>query len=69
MDPKDFPHCVGVADMIYNPLRTAFLMRAEALGLPHTDGLPMLVAQAAAAEELFTGQKGARDKIESILNI
>ncbi|MCR4818097.1 MAG: AAA family ATPase [Fretibacterium sp.] len=67
LDPVDFPRCTGVADMIYNPLRTAFLMRAETLGLPRTDGLPMLVAQAAAAEELFTGQKGARDKIEDIL--
>ena len=67
VDPKNFPHCAGVADMIYNPLRTAFLMRAESLGLPHTDGLPMLVAQAAVAEELFTGEKGARDKIEAIL--
>ena len=67
VDPKDFPHCAGVADMIYNPLRTAFLMRAEALALPCTGGLPMLVAQAAAAEELFTGEKGACDKIEAIL--
>ena len=68
VDPADFPHCDGVADMIYNPLRTAFLMRAEALALPCTDGLPMLVAQAAAAEELFTRQKGACDKIEAILS-
>lgn len=50
-----FPACQGVLDLVYNPRRTALLQQAEALGLPHADGLPMLVAQAAAAEELFTG--------------
>ncbi|MBR1673252.1 MAG: hypothetical protein IJ702_10030 [Fretibacterium sp.] len=67
VDPADFPDCAGVADMIYNPCRTAFLMRAEEAGIPCTDGLPMLVAQAAAAEELFTGRKGGVEKIEGIL--
>ncbi|MCR5346776.1 MAG: AAA family ATPase [Fretibacterium sp.] len=67
VDPGFFPKCSGVVDMIYNPLRTAFLMRAEALGIPCTDGLPMLVAQAASAEDLFTGQKNMCDRIEPIL--
>ena len=53
VDLKAFPQCRGVLDLIYNPRRTALLLQAEALGIPCSDGLPMLVAQAAAAEEYF----------------
>ena len=52
-DPMDFPACKGVLELVYNPLRTAFALRAEALGIPVSDGLFMLCAQAAAAAELF----------------
>ena len=38
---------------MYNPRRTALLLQAEELGIPCSDGLPMLVAQAKAAEEHF----------------
>lgn len=53
VDLTRFPRCKGVLDIVYNPLRTALLMQAEALGIPCSDGLPMLVAQARAAEEHF----------------
>ncbi len=53
VDLTCFPRCAGVLDLIYNPRRTALLMQAEALGIPCSDGLPMLVAQAKAAEEHF----------------
>ena len=53
VDLAAFPACRGVADVVYNPRRTALLLQAEALGIPCTDGLPMLVAQATAAEEHF----------------
>ena len=52
-DPALFPACKGVLDLVYNPRRTAFLLRAEELGIPCADGLGMLVAQAKSAEELF----------------
>ncbi|MBQ7378795.1 MAG: shikimate kinase [Clostridia bacterium] len=55
VDLAKFPYLCGVADMIYNPARTAFLAQAEQLGLPRTNGLSMLVAQAAAGHERFTG--------------
>nr|WP_325302108.1 shikimate kinase [uncultured Dysosmobacter sp.] len=48
-----FPRCQGVLDVIYNPRRTALVLQAEALGIPCSDGLPMLVAQAKRAEEHF----------------
>ena len=53
----NFPSLCGVLDLIYNPARTALLMEAEKRGVPHRNGLPMLVAQAAHACELFTGEK------------
>ena len=53
VDLAAFPACGGVLDVVYNPRRTALLLQAEALGIPCSDGLPMLVAQAKAAEEHF----------------
>ena len=52
-DPALFPACEGVFELIYNPRRTALTFRAEELGIPCSDGLTMLIAQAKAAEELF----------------
>jgi shikimate dehydrogenase len=48
-DLSDFDNCVGVCDLIYNPLRTELLIQAKELGIRYTNGLPMLVRQAAAA--------------------
>ena len=56
VDLTGFPRCQGVVDLIYNPMRTALILQAEALGIPCTDGLPMLVAQAKVAEEHFIGR-------------
>lgn len=55
LDLAPFTQLCGVADVVYNPMRTALLLQAEALGLPHIGGLHMLVAQAKRAAELFTG--------------
>ena len=41
---------------MYNPLKTALILRSEALGIPCTGGLMMLVAQAKASCELFLGK-------------
>jgi len=53
VSPASFPRLQGVADVIYNPLRTRFILEARALGLPAEGGLYMLVAQAVRASELF----------------
>ena len=53
IDLSDFSKCVGVADLIYNPLRTDLLMQAKELGIRYTNGLAMLVRQATAAAEYF----------------
>lgn len=62
-----FSKLCGVADMIYNPARTALLAKAERLGVPFTNGLSMLVAQAAAGHERFTGQPVDPAQIERIV--
>ncbi len=56
VDLRAFPHLEGVMDVIFNPLRTGLLMRAEELHIPHAGGLAMLVAQAKMAEEHFFGR-------------
>ncbi|MBQ2747285.1 MAG: shikimate kinase [Firmicutes bacterium] len=66
-DPGVFKNLSGVIDMVYNPSRTAFLMRAEELSIPHVDGLPMLVAQAVRAEEIFTGREIPESETEKII--
>ncbi len=49
----NFKNCVGVIDLIYNPIRTKLLLDAKNLGIPHINGLSMLVAQAKKSAELF----------------
>lgn len=61
-----FPRLRGVMDVIYNPLRSELLLQAEALGIPYTGGLSMLVAQAKGSAELFLKQAIADSKIEEI---
>ena len=53
VDLLAFPDMEAVADVIYNPGRTGLLLQAKKGGLRRTGGLPMLVAQAKRAEELF----------------
>ena len=67
VDLTAFPTCAGVLDLIYNPRRTALLLQAEELGIPCSDGLPMLVAQAKAAEEHFFDRTIADSENERIL--
>lgn len=53
IDLRDFPQCVGVIDVIYNPLTTALCLQAKQLGIPCVNGLEMLVGQALKASEFF----------------
>ena len=50
------PPGAKVYDMIYNPPQTALLRDAAALGLPHANGLSMLVHQGAKSLEIWTGE-------------
>ena len=67
VDLRQFPHCEGVLDIVYNPARTALLLQAEDLGIPCAGGLSMLVAQARRSSELFTGavmDDGVLERVE-----
>jgi len=50
------PATAVVCDLVYKPLRTAVLRRAEALGLRTVDGLGMLLHQGALSWSRWTGQ-------------
>jgi len=61
--PADLGALPGVAavyDMIYNPPQTRLLAQARSLGLPHANGLGMLVHQGAKALEIWTGIPASR---------
>ena len=62
----DFTKCEFVFDLIYNPAKTALLLEAEKLGIPYSNGLTMLTAQAKKSSEIFTGNKIDESKIREI---
>ncbi|MBE6564118.1 MAG: AAA family ATPase [Ruminococcaceae bacterium] len=66
LDLRRFPSLEAVADVIYNPLRSQLLLDAASLGVKTAGGLPMLVAQAARASELFLGEPIAREAVERV---
>ncbi len=66
IDLKQFPHLIGVLDVVYNPAKTQLLLDAENLGLPHENGLWMLVAQAKESAEWFLGSSIPDDMIAKI---
>ena len=50
---EPFRRLEGIADVIYNPLRSRLVLDARSRGIPADGGLFMLVAQAVRASELF----------------
>ncbi len=69
VDLSRLPACIGVADMIYNPAKTKLLLDAERLGIRHTNGLSMLVAQAKRACELFLDTETDNSEIDRICSL
>jgi shikimate dehydrogenase len=55
-------------DVVYAPPLTPFLARAAERGLPHDNGLGMLVAQGAIAFELWLGISPPRDVMRAVLS-
>lgn len=68
MDLSGFSALEGVADAVYNPLRTTLVQQAQGMGLPAVGGLYMLVAQAAYAVEFFLDCKIHKKKIEAVFD-
>jgi shikimate dehydrogenase len=63
----DFPPGAFVYDLVYNPPETLLLKRARAAGLQASNGLGMLIEQAALAFELWTGDKADRSAMQNSL--
>lgn len=56
-------------DLIYNPLNTLFLKQALKLGLKISNGLYMLVAQAAASQEIWHNTNIDKTMVEDIYEV
>ena len=69
IDLSRLPKLEAVLDVVYRPLRTRLTLEAEKRGLLYVGGLRMLVEQACAAEELFTGRPVDEAEAERILKI
>ena len=57
VDLRHLPKGAPVMDMVYRPLRTAFLQAADERGHPTIDGLDMLIGQAKPSFEAFFGRR------------
>ena len=57
VDLTRLPGLRCVADIIYNPEKTALMLQARSLGIPAIGGLSMLVAQAKFSADIFLGKK------------
>lgn len=66
LDISRFPKLCGVADAVYNPLRSQLVSDALERNIPAAGGLYMLVAQAVAAAELFTGESLPADTADRV---
>ena len=66
-EPSRFKNAVGALDMVYNPSLTEFLRKAKECGIPASNGLPMLVAQAKLAEEYFLNKTIDDSETERVL--
>lgn len=59
----------AVFDAIYNPKETMFIKYAKNAGLKYSNGLPMLVWQAAVAEEIWNGVNFSNEDIKKVIEI
>ncbi len=59
----------AVFDAIYNPLETQFTRYAREGGLQYSNGLSMLVWQAAMAEEIWNHVKFSKEDVETVMEI
>lgn len=65
---EPFAKLEAVVDVIYNPLKTKLVKDAEAKGIKACTGLFMLLQQAVAACEIFTGKKVSDEDVIKIFN-
>src|SRR5690606_41621859 len=59
----------AVLDMVYGTEPTPWVASARALGIPAVDGIPMLIAQGAAAVERWWGVPAPVDAMRAALTV
>jgi len=69
VDLSRLPKLEAVLDLIYNPARTKILLDALEKNIPCIGGLTMLVEQARAASERFTGTSIPVEKSHEVLQV
>ena len=60
--------CKAVFDAVYNPQETLLIKYAKAAGIKYSNGLPMLVWQAAVAQEIWLDVEFSMDEVRLVLN-
>lgn len=68
IDLEKFKSLVGVVDVVYNPIRTSLVLKAQQMGLKSEGGLYMLGAQAVYAYEHFSGTRVDKSMCDRIYN-
>lgn len=59
----------AVFDAVYNPMETQLIKYAKEAGIKCSNGLPMLVWQAAVAQEIWFGVEFTAEQIKDVLKI
>lgn len=71
VNEKQLQNLEAVVDLIYNPLQTLFMRKAEAMNIKNINGLYMLVSQAARSQEIWNNvhisEKSLRNIYDEVL--
>jgi shikimate dehydrogenase len=68
LDPSGLRTGVVVVDLVYHPIETELIRECRSRGILATNGVAMLVHQAAAALELWTGSAAPLEAIRSAVD-
>lgn len=68
VDLDRLPNLEAVLDLVYNPAKTALILDAEARKIPFSNGLPMLVGQAARSSMIWTGENLSTSLVHHVYN-
>ena len=68
ISPELLTHCKAVFDAVYNPENTALLSAAREAGCKAQGGMPMLVWQAAASQEIWLGVSFNKSDVENVIS-
>lgn len=66
IDPGMFPECEALVDIVYTPMRTELVLKAQEAGIRAVGGMDMLISQAWASHLLFEGEEISSDVPEEI---